>query len=46
MIFVVLCKQLNCAADKTTEAGHIASTDYNYQLQNNTINDVIYNFLV
>ena len=30
MIFVVLYKYLNCAADKTIDGGHTASTDYNY----------------
>ena len=28
--FVVLYKYLNCAADKTIDAGYTASTDYNY----------------
>ena len=46
MIFVLLCKYLKCAADKTTDAGHTASTDCNYELKNNTINDFIYYFLV
>ena len=31
---------MNCASDKTIDAGHTASTDCKYQLQNNTINDV------
>ena len=31
-IFVVLYKYLNCAADKTIDGGHTASTDSNYQL--------------
>ena len=30
MIFVVLHKNLNCAADKTNDGGHTANTDYNY----------------
>ena len=30
MIFVVLYKQLNCAVDKTIDAGHTAVTDCNY----------------
>ena len=30
MRFVVLYKYLNCAADKTIDGGHTASTDYNY----------------
>ena len=30
MIFVVLYKYLNCAADKTIEGGHTASNDWNY----------------
>ena len=30
MIFVVLYKWLNCAADKTIDAGHTANTDCNY----------------
>ena len=30
MIFVVLCKYLNCATDKPIEKGNIASTDCNY----------------
>ena len=46
MIFVVLYKYLNCAADETFDKGHNAITDYNYELQNNTINNVIYYFLV
>ena len=46
MKFVVLYKCLNCAAGKTFDTGHTAITDYNYDLQNNAINDVIYYFLV
>ena len=30
MIFVVLYKWLNCAADETIDTGHTASTDCNY----------------
>ena len=30
MIFVVLQKQLNCAADKAIDTGHTASTECNY----------------
>ena len=30
MIFVVLYKHFNCAADKTFDAGHTAINDYNY----------------
>ena len=30
MIFAVLCKQLNCIADKTIDARHTASTDCNF----------------
>ena len=30
MIFVVLCKYLNCAADKTIDGAHTASADCNY----------------
>ena len=40
MMFEVLYKFLNCAADKTNDAGQTAITDCNYYLQNNTINDV------
>ena len=29
MIFVALCKQLNCAADKIIDTCHTASTDCN-----------------
>ena len=29
-IFVVLYKYLNCAGDKNTDGGHVASTDCNY----------------
>ena len=32
MIFVVLYKYLNCAADETFDKGHNAITDYNYEL--------------
>ena len=32
MIFAVLYKELNCAADKTIDTGHTTSTDCNYQL--------------
>ena len=39
-MFEVLYKFLNCAADKTNDAGQTAITDCNYYLQNNTINDV------
>ena len=46
MVFVVLYKHFNCATDKTFDAGHAVINDCNYQLQNNTINDVIYYFLV
>ena len=46
MISVFLYKQLKCAADKAIDADRTASTGCNYQLQNNTINDVIYYFLV
>ena len=45
-IFAVLYKYLNCAADKGIEAGHTAITDCKCQLWNNTINYVIYYFLV
>ena len=44
MIFVVLYKYLNCAGDKTIDAGHTARTYCNYQSSDNTIN-VIYYFL-
>ena len=30
MVFVVLHKYLSCAADKTIDTGHTASTDFNY----------------
>ena len=30
MIFVVLYKYLNCAADKNIDAGHVAGIDFNY----------------
>ena len=30
MVFVVLHKYLSCAADKTNDTGHTASTDFNY----------------
>ena len=39
-------KYLNWDADKTIDGGHTISTDCNYQLKNNTINDVIYYFFV
>ena len=29
MIFVVLCRYVNCPVDKTIDTGHIASTDCN-----------------
>ena len=32
MIFVVLYKLLNCAADKTIDTGHTTSIDCNYEL--------------
>ena len=40
MLFVVLNKPLNCTAENTIEAGHTANTDCNYQLLNNTVNNV------
>ena len=39
---MVLYKYLNCAVDKTMEAGHTAITDCSYLL----INDATYYFLV
>ena len=32
MIFVILYKYLNCAADETSDTGHTAITDCNYEL--------------
>ena len=32
MIFVVLYKKLNCAADETFDTGHTAIADYNCEL--------------
>ena len=40
MLFVVLNKPLNCTAENTIEVGHTANTDCNYQLFNNTVNNV------
>ena len=45
MMFVGLYKCLNCAADKTIDAGHTADTECDYLLKN-TINDAILCFLV
>ena len=30
MVFMAIYKYLNCAANKTIDAGHTASTDCNY----------------
>ena len=46
MVFVVLQKYFNYGSDQSVNAGHIASTDCNYQLQNDTINDGFFYFLV
>ena len=43
MIYVVLCKHLNCAIDKTVDTGLTASSNSNIiNLKNNDINDAIY----
>ena len=32
MIFVVLCKHLNCVVDKTVDTGHITDCNTNYRM--------------